>query len=102
VKEMNTKQGELRMTSLMIKIAKIALRVLAVLLIGVVCAVIGFIAGLIIGGTLAGIVELVFGYVFVFNGREGYEATAPLGFILGAVIGLIGGGVFLFGRRIKK
>ncbi len=80
----------------------IVLRALAVLLIGLVSAVIGFIAGLVIGGTLAGIVELVFGYVFVFNGREGYEATGPLGFILGAVIGLVAGGVLLFGRRTKK
>ncbi len=81
---------------------KILLRVFAVLLIGLVSAVIGFIAGLVIGGTLAGIVELVFGYVFVFNGREGYEATGPLSFILGAVTGLVAGGVLLFGRRTKK
>ena len=90
------------MKSLMIKIAKIILRVLAVMLIGFVSAVIGFIFGLVVGGTLAGIFEIVFGYPFVFNGREGYEATGPLGFILGALIGLIGGSALLFGRRRKK
>ena len=63
---------------------------------------VGFIAGLVIGGTLAGIFEIVFGFPYVFNGREGYEATAPLGFILGALIGLIAGIAFLFGRRTQK
>ena len=90
------------MKSLMIQIAKIILRVLAVILIGFASAIIGFIAGVIIGGTLAGIFEIVFGYPFVFNGREGYEATGPLGFILGALIGLIAGFVLLFGKRTKK
>ena len=90
------------MKSLMIQIAKIILRVIAVILIGVASAIIGFIAGVIIGGTLAGIFEIVFGYPFVFNGREGYEATGPLGFILGALIGLITGFVLLFVKRTKK
>ena len=90
------------MKSLMIQIAKIILRVIAVILIGVASAIIGFIAGVIIGGTLAGIFEIVFGYPFVFNGREGYEATGPLGFILGALIGLIAGSVLLFSKRTKK
>jgi len=90
------------MKSLMIQIAKIILRVLAVILIGFASAIIGFIAGVIIGGTLAGIFEIVFGYPFVFNGREGYEATGPLGFILGALIGLIASGALLFGRRTEK
>jgi len=99
---MNTKQGDSRVISLMIKIAKIILRALAVILIGFASAVIGFIAGLVIGGTLAGIFEIVFGFPFVFNGREGYEATGPLGFFLGALIGLIAGGVYLFGNRTKK
>ena len=49
----------------MIKIAKIILRALAVILIGFASAVIGFIAGLVIGGTLAGIFEIVFGYPFI-------------------------------------
>jgi len=81
---------------------KIVLRVLAVILIGFFSAVVGFIAGLVIGGTLAGIFEIVFGFPYVFNGREGYEATAPLGFFLGALIGLIAGSVLLFGKRTKK
>ena len=90
------------MKSLMIQIAKIILRVIAVILIGVASAIIGFIAGVIIGGTLAGIFEIIFGFPFVFNGREGYEATGPLGFILGALIGLITGFVLLFVKRTKK
>jgi len=99
---MNTNQGESLLKSLMIKIVKIILRVLAVMLIGFVSAVIGFIFGLVVGGTLAGIFEIVFGFPFVFNGREGYEATAPLGFFLGALIGLIAGSVLLFSKRTKK
>ena len=70
----------------------IALRLLAVLLIGVVCAVPGFIAG--------SMVFAIFG--FEFNGRQGYEATGPLGFILGGLIGLIAGSVLLFRKRIAK
>lgn len=80
----------------------IVLRVLAVLLIGLVSAVIGFIAGVIIIGTLSPIVELIFGYQIVFNGREGYEAGGPIGFILGALIGLVASSVYLFGRRTGK
>lgn len=90
------------MTSLMIKIAKIVLRVIAVILIGCVSAVIGLILGAIVGGNLAAIYEIVFGQEFVFNGRVGYEATGQIGFILGALIGLVASGVYLFGRRTKK
>jgi hypothetical protein len=86
----------------MLKTAKIILRILAVILIGFVSAVIGFIAGVIIGGSLAGIYELVTGYEFVFNGRVGYEATGQIGFILGALTGLVGSTVYLFGRRTKN
>ena len=99
---MNTEQGESRMILLMSKIAKIVLRVLAVIVIGFVSAVIGLIAGAIVGGTLAGIYELIFGFAPVFNGREGYEGTGQIGFILGALIGLVASGVRLFGRRTKK
>jgi len=82
------------MKSLMIKIAKIILRVLAVMLTGFVFGVFGFIVVVNIG--------MIIAPEFVFNGREGYEATGPLGFILGALIGLIGGSALLFGRRRKK
>ena len=90
------------MTSLMVKIPKTVLRVLAVILIGLVCAVIGLIAGAIVGGSLAGIFELVFGFAPVFNGREGYEGTGQIGFILGALAGLVGSSVYLFGKRTKN
>jgi len=67
--------------------------------IGFVSAIIGLILGAIVGGNLAGIFELVTGYPFVFNGREGYEATGQLGYILGALIGLVVSGVRSFGKR---
>jgi len=70
----------------------IALRLLAVLLIGVVCAVPGFIAG--------SMVFAIFG--FEFNGRQGYEAGGPIGFVLGALIGLVASSVLLFRKRIAK
>jgi len=68
------------------------LRVLAVLLIGVVSAVIGFIAG--------SNIFILFG--LEFNGRQGYEAGGPIGFILGALIGLVAGSVLLFRKRRKE
>ena len=80
------------MISLMIKIAKIVLRVLAVLLIGFVSAVIGFIVG--------SNIFIVFG--IEFNGRQGYEAGGPIGFVLGAVIGLIASSLLLFRKRVAK
>jgi len=73
---------------------KVALRALAVILIGFVSAVIGLIVGSIIFTTFAP--------EFVINGREGYEAGAPIGFILGALIGLIASFARLFGKRTKK
>jgi len=79
------------MTSLMIKIAKIVLRLLAVLLSGVVCAV----PGLIVGS----MVFAIFG--FEINGRQGYESGGPIGFILGALIALIASSVFLFRKQRK-
>jgi hypothetical protein len=84
------------------QIIKIVLRVLTVILIGFVSAVIGFIAGAIIGWNLAGIYELVTSYEVVFNGRVGYEASGQIGFILGTLTGLVGSGVVIFGRRTKK
>ena len=70
----------------------ILLRVLAVLLSGAVVAVPGFIAG--------SMVFAIFG--FEFNGRQGYEAGGPIGFVLGALIGLIASSVRLFRRRTAK
>jgi hypothetical protein len=84
------------------RMISIVLRILAVLLIGVVSAVIGFIAGVIVIGTLSPFVELLFGYTIVFNGREGYEAGGPIGLILGALIGLVASGVYFFGKRTRK
>ena len=86
---MNTKQGESKMYRL---ILDIVLRVLAVLLSGVVAAVIGFIAG--------SNIFIIFG--LEFNGRQGYEAGGPISFILGALMGLIGGSVLLFRKRAAK
>jgi hypothetical protein len=67
----------------------IVLRLLAVLLSGVVVAVPGFIAG--------SMVFAIFG--LEFNGRQGYEAGGPIGFVLGALIGLVASSVLLFRRR---
>jgi len=86
------------MKSLMIKIVKIMLRILCVIIIGVVCAVIGF----IVTANLAAIYELISGQPFVLNGRESVEAAGPIGFILGGLIGLVGSGVLFFGRRTGK
>jgi hypothetical protein len=78
----------------MIKIVKIVLRVLAVLLIGLFCAVVSAIV----------VINLGFGFApgFTYNGWEGYEATGPIGFILGALIGLIGSSILLFRKRAGK
>ena len=70
----------------------IILRVLAVLLSGVVLAVACFIAG--------SMVFAIFG--LEFNGRQGYEAGGPIGFILGALIGLVASSVLLFRKRVAK
>ena len=92
MKEMNTEEGEVPMTSLMVRIAKIVLRLLAVLLMGVVSAVIGFI--------VSSNIFIIFG--LELNGRQGYEAGGPIGFILGALTGLIASSVLLFRKRITK
>lgn len=80
------------MKSIMIKTAKIILRVLVVLFIGVVIGAIGFIAG--------SMVFAIFG--FEFNGRQGYEAGGPLGFVLGGLTGSIGSSILLFRKRAAK
>lgn len=70
----------------------IVLRILTLILIGLASAVIGFIAG--------SNIFIIFG--LEFNGRQGYEAGGPIGFILGALIGLIAGFAPLFVRQTKK
>jgi hypothetical protein len=67
------------------------LRALAVILSGFVSAVMGFI-----------VVSIIFvASGLVINGREGYEAGGPIGFILGALIGFLVSGVRLFGSRTR-
>ena len=73
---------------------KLILRAIAITFIGFFSAVFGFVVGSIFFTTF--IPE------FVIFGREGYEAGGPIGFILGAVIGLSGSSVFFFGKRTKK
>jgi hypothetical protein len=74
-------------------VIKLVLGVLAVIFIGFVSAVIGLIVGSVLFTTF--IPELV------INGREGYEAGGPIGFILGALMGLIGSSVLLFRKRTE-
>jgi hypothetical protein len=74
------------------KIIKVTLGVFTVLLIGLVSAVVGF----IVGSNLF----ILFG--LEFNGRQGYEAGGPIGFLFGALIGLIASSVLLFRKRTEK
>jgi hypothetical protein len=55
-------------------------RVSAILIIGILSGLIGWVIGALFGGNYA---EQV-----VFNSVRGYEATGQIGFILGALIGL--------------
>ncbi|MBK8899669.1 MAG: hypothetical protein IPM53_00675 [Anaerolineaceae bacterium] len=86
------------MKSLMIKIVKTVSRILFVIIIGVVCAVIGF----IVTANLAAVYELISGQPFVLNGRESVEAAGPIGLILGGLTGLVGSGVVFFGGQTRK
>jgi uncharacterized membrane protein YjdF len=70
---------------------KTILRVLAVVLIGFVSGIIGWIVGALIGGNYA--------EQFVFNGVQGYEATGQIAFILCALIGVILSWKFLNKRK---
>ena len=74
------------------RMINIMLRLLAVLFSGIVLGVISFIAG--------SMIFAIFG--FELNGRQGYEAGGPIGFILGALAGLVASSAFLFRRRTKK
>ena len=72
---------------------KIVLRIIAVIAIGFFLGIIGLIIGASIGGNYA--------EQFVFNGARGYEATGQIGFIIGALIGLISGWWLLVKRKSK-
>ncbi len=67
------------------------LRALVILLIGFVAGIIGLMIAALIGGNYA--------EQFVFNGVRGYEATGQLGFIFGALIGLISSWWILFKKK---
>jgi hypothetical protein len=88
------KKGESKMSKTVLRVLALILPVLAVILIGFVCAVIGFIVVVNIGFMIAP--------EFSYNGWEGYEATGPIGFIVGALTGLIGSSVLLFRKRTEK
>jgi hypothetical protein len=75
------------------RIIRIVLRILAVPVSGVVVAVFGFFSA-------SSMVFAIFG--FEFSGRQGYEAGGPIGFILGALIDLIGSGALPFRRQTGK
>ena len=72
----------------------LVLRIVIVLLMGIVSAVLGFIVVVNLGFVIAP--------DFALNGREGYEATGPIGFILGALIGVGTTSLLLFRRRAAK
>lgn len=84
------------------QIVRFILRVLVLILIAGFSAFAGLILGAIVGGNLAAVYELLTGSPFIFNGREGYEATGQIGIILGALAGFAAGGWFLFGRRSRN
>lgn len=75
------------------RIINVIPRALAVILIGFVSAVIGSII----------VINIGFGFApdFTYNGWEGYEATGPIGFVLGALIGLVASSVLLFRKQRK-
>lgn len=70
---------------------KTVLRVLLTFIIAFILGVIGLFIAMYIGGNYA--------EDFVFNGVRGYEATGQIGFIFGALIGLIAGWRFLLKRK---
>ncbi len=72
---------------------KRVITIFAVIVIGLVFGVIGLVIGAQLGGNYA--------TQFVFNNVQGYEATGQIGFILGALIGLISGWWFLVKRKSK-
>jgi hypothetical protein len=79
-----TEKGELFMP-------KTILRVFVVLLIGFVSGLIGLMIAALIGGNYA--------EQFIFNGVRGYEATGQLGFVFGALIGLLVSWWILFKKK---
>jgi len=73
---------------------KTTLRIFAVIVSGIISGAIGMIIGALIGGNYA--------EQFVFNGVQGYEATGQIGFILGALTGLIAGWWFLLKKTMSS
>jgi len=73
------------------RMPKLILRLLFCLILGFVIGVIGLIIGTLIGGNFA--------TDFTFNGVRGYEATGQLGFIIGALTGMIVSWWYLFKRK---
>ena len=71
--------------------AKRVLHIFTVIVIGFVFGGIGLVVGAQLGGNFA--------TQFVFNGVQGYEATGQIGFIIGALIGVISSWWFLFKRK---
>jgi len=65
----------------MVKTIRQVIKVIGVMCIG---GIFGFVIGALIGGNFA--------TGFRFNGVQGYEATAQIGFFLGALFGLVAGG----------
>ena len=82
------------MKSLGIKITKIILWLFVVVVIGFISAIFGFIVFVNVGFLLVP--------GFVLFGAQGYEATGPIGFVLGALIGLFGSSLLLFRKRTTK
>ncbi len=66
----------------------------ASIVIGFVSGVLGWIIGALIGGNFA--------EQFVFNSVQGYEATGQVGFIFGALIGLISSWRLLVKRKSSQ
>jgi len=71
--------------------AKRVFQIFIVVVIGFVFGVIGLGFGALLGGNFA--------TQFVFNGVQGYEATGQIGFMFGALIGVISSWWFLFKRK---
>jgi len=68
-------------------------RVIVIGMIGVLCGLMGWLLGAIIGGNYA--------EQSIFNGLRGYEATGQIGFIVGTAAGLLAGLRILFAQKQK-
>jgi hypothetical protein len=86
------------MKTLIIQKGNLLLHLLVIILVGFVFAIIGF----IVAANLSSLFELISGQPFVINGREGYEAAGPIGFVGGALSGLVISSFFLIRMQTKK